>query len=202
MGWQHVCGCFGRQSATIENILHTSFYQARAPFANAKVELIVGDLEISVARFSPWPEHALVKGFMHERTLINTVLAACYIPAVYETPVRLPKLGMCMDAAAVKHVPSAQIVISPLHCHHADITPLQEYPHDSNANLLHGDDLLRLFEDGYLDAVRWLESGGESKLFERQEAMSEAPTASHRDVKGIAAAVWSLIAPLKKSKAD
>lgn len=166
-------GCVGTYSACVGKILATAFREARRPFVGGRVEL-KGGLEVSVTRFNPWPEHVVVSEFYEEKTLIDVVLASCYIPVAYESPKMLPQFGFCIDGCAVHFLPEAQLVASPYHCHNADIAPEHEYPRELVFNLLHGDDVLRLFEDGYVDTVRWLEQGGNSQLFQRQEAAAEA----------------------------
>ena len=70
-------------------------------------------------------------------------------------------------------------MLSPYHCHAADVFPREEYPRALVFNLQHADDTLVLFEEGYLDALRWLEAGAPSRRDERAQ-MARAPVASGR----------------------
>eukprot|EP00933_Yihiella_yeosuensis_P030422 TRINITY_DN24062_c0_g2_i1.p1 TRINITY_DN24062_c0_g2~~TRINITY_DN24062_c0_g2_i1.p1 ORF type:complete len:397 (+),score=69.45 TRINITY_DN24062_c0_g2_i1:43-1191(+) len=155
-------GCLGVYSQEIRGILESSIAEERAagrdPLAQAN-----GRLEVSVTYFDPTPQHTIVREFKSDRNLIDVVLASCYIPVAYEDPIVLPGLGFCIDGCALNFLPNANCVISPWHCQEGDITPKEEYPGTLVFNLIHGEDLLRLFEDGYLDCVRWLEDGAPSK---------------------------------------
>lgn len=144
-------------------------------------------LQIDVTAFSPQPEHRLVSSFADERALVDAVLASCYIPVAYEDPIFLAKHGFCIDGCALHFLPNARFVVSPYHCHLGDISPAEEYSGTLVFNLLHGSDVLRLFEDGYLDACRWLEKGASSRRKERAALAEGGQTASLRAlaVKGI-----------------
>ena len=139
-----------------------------------------GRLRVSVTRFSPQPEHVVVSRFASEDELLDAVLASCYIPVAYESPVVLAQHGFCVDGCALHFLPTADAVLSPYHCHLAEVTPREQYPRAMVFNLLHASDILRLFEDGYLDTVRWLESGGASRDAERRAKADGVPLASMR----------------------
>mmetsp|Transcript_35737 Transcript_35737/g.111544 ORF Transcript_35737/g.111544 Transcript_35737/m.111544 type:complete len:146 (+) Transcript_35737:1-438(+) len=106
--------------------------------------------------------------FPSDEAVLDAVLASFYIPVAYEQPMVLPGLGVCLDGCVCSFLPNVRCVISPYHCHLADIFPAEEYECTLVFNLLHGDDVLRLFEDGYLDCLRWLERGAPSRFGERK----------------------------------
>ena len=65
---------------------------ARAKPADDSVLLSAnGTLEVDVTCFSPMPTTATVREFADEKELLDTVLASCYIPLAYETPLCLRK---------------------------------------------------------------------------------------------------------------
>lgn len=190
-------GCIGLYSASIGSILGESLSQAKVPPLELK-----SLLELSVTRFAPWPEHVVVDEFRKQEELVDTVLASCYLPVAYEIPKRLRNLGFCVDGCALQFLPNAQCVVSPYHCHLPDVGPAAEYPRSLVFNLMHGDDVLRLFEDGYLDTIRWLERGGTSKLFERQQAASEDAASTWAFIGETARFVKEVFIPSGKRKAD
>ena len=126
-----------------------------------------GHLSVSVTQFCPMPTHCEVTEFGSEEELLDAVLASCYIPVAYEHPVVLRGLGFCVDGCVCSFLPNARCRVSPYHCHLADVSPVEEYNGSLVFNLLHGHDVLRLFEDGYLDCVKWLRAGAASKAGKR-----------------------------------
>eukprot|EP00747_Dinoflagellata_sp_TGD_P021546 gnl/TRDRNA2_/TRDRNA2_128561_c1_seq1.p1 gnl/TRDRNA2_/TRDRNA2_128561_c1~~gnl/TRDRNA2_/TRDRNA2_128561_c1_seq1.p1 ORF type:complete len:185 (-),score=30.61 gnl/TRDRNA2_/TRDRNA2_128561_c1_seq1:30-584(-) len=147
----------------------------RASRGKDLAEQAKGKLQVAVTHFDPLPRTAIVAEFANEQELVTSVLASCYIPVAYEEPIRLRGLNLCIDGCAINFFPSAKFVVSPYHCHLADIEPVAEYPRTMVFNLLHGDDILRLFEDGYLDTVRWLQEGTRSREKLRTAAWAGAP---------------------------
>lgn len=186
---RRVGGCIGIYSTSVRGVLRRAMrgddddgnapQRQRSPDELAR-DLGGGRLTVGVTRFNPWPEHVSVGAFSGEQELLDVVLASCHIPVAYETPVVLGKgLGFCIDGCALDFLPEADVVISPFHCHAPEIGPLKEYPGSMNFSLLHGEDILRLFEDGYLDAVRWLKAGAPSRRGERETTRAR-PLISHR----------------------
>ena len=181
-------GCVGIFSQSVRGILAQGLAEARRRGDDPLAKLAPGDmpgdtpgdrLRVSVTRFAPQPEHVVVSGFASEAELLDAVLASCYIPVAYESPVVLPRHGFCIDGCALRFLPAADLVISPYHVHLAEATPRAQYPSSMVFNLLHASDILRLFEDGYLDTVRWLEEGGgASRDAERRAKAGAAPIAS------------------------
>lgn len=196
---RRVGGCIGMYSRAVGTILSNALRQAQEPLAKGKVDL---GLEISVTRFAPWPEHVVVSTFDDEQMLIDTVLASCYIPVAYEKPKRLSEIGFCIDGCAAHFMPNAQYVASPYHCHNAEIMPEHEYPRQMVFNLLHGDDVLRLFEDGFLDTIHWLDQGAPSKLFDRMESTGEPGASTATLINEAKRLAWELFSPFGKRKSD
>ena len=133
---------------------------------------------MSVTCFRPVPTHAVVSEFSSEQELLDAILASCYIPIAYEDPVVLENLGFCVDGCVCSFLPNAKCVVSPYHCHLGDIAPAQEYDGSLVFNLLHGQDVLRLFEDGYLDCVKWLDAGAPSNAGKRARQFYGSSTKS------------------------
>jgi len=76
-----------------------------------------------------------------------------------------------VDGCVVKFLPDkANCVISPYHCQLPDVCPEFEYSGELVFSIHHPSDDLRLFEDGFLDTVRWLEAGAPSREKEREQA--------------------------------
>ena len=71
-------------------------------------------------------------------------------------------------------LPMASCVVSPYHAHNAEIFPAIEYPTALVFSLVHSDDVLKLFEDGYLDTVRWLEGHAPSREPQRRAAETQS----------------------------
>jgi hypothetical protein len=115
-------------------------------------------------------------------------------PPLDEIPIVLKRYGFCVDGCALHFLPSADLVISPYHCHRAEVTPRHEYPRAMVFSLLHADDILTLFEEGYRDTVQWLESGGTSRDAERRAHAEGVPCASMRSLVDEASKVFLSIA--------
>ena len=185
-------GCIGIFSSSVHSILKQLFEQTQHIAETDEKPSILPDgqllrgfkLEVSLTQFLPMPTHTMETEFHDTSQLLNTVLASCYIPIAYEWPIVLPGRGFCVDGCALRFLPNADCVVSPYHCHTADVTPTSEYPRAMVFNLLHPDDVLTLFEDGYMDAVRWLEAGGSSRTTEREKLQRNPTSASLR-------ALWS-----------
>lgn len=171
-------GCVGIYSQSVRGVLAQAIAEADdGPLEKLRLG---GRLLVSVTRFAPQPVHAVVSSFADTEEVLDAVLASCYIPIAYESPVVVRGLGFCIDGCALSFLPTADAVISPYHCHTAEVSPGEQYPHAMVFNLLHGSDILRLFEDGYLDTVRWLEGGGASRDAERRAKVSGKRCASTR----------------------
>ena len=172
-------GCIGIFSREVRDILRTAIRDSnRAGRTDGPVDRLEGErLRVSVTRFNPWPQHATISSFSDEDAVLDAVLASCYIPVAYEAPVVLnaPRLGFCVDGCAISFLPQASCVVSPYHEHRAEIAPAVEFPAALVFSLVHADDVLALFEAGYRDTVRWLESGAPSR--ERQRATKSAQAA-------------------------
>eukprot|EP00401_Gymnodinium_catenatum_P067034 CAMPEP_0117518616 /NCGR_PEP_ID=MMETSP0784-20121206/32223_1 /TAXON_ID=39447 /ORGANISM="" /LENGTH=344 /DNA_ID=CAMNT_0005314541 /DNA_START=15 /DNA_END=1049 /DNA_ORIENTATION=+ len=166
-----VGGCIGIYSRSIRGIMQDQIDAARSAGRDV-LRAVAGRLSVSVTSFSPGPTHVAVTGFPSEVDIVDTVLASCYIPVAYEDPIVLRGLGFCIDGCVCGFLPNARCVISPYHCNLADVGPATEYPGTLVFNLLHGDDVLRLFEDGYLDCLRWLDNGAPSNCSERDASSS------------------------------
>lgn len=166
-----VGGCIGAYSCNVRGILQDGIDAARSA-GHDPMQAVAGRLSVSVTSFSPFPTHRLVEEFKNEQDLLDAVLASCYIPVAYEQPVVLPGLGFCIDGCVCSFLYNTRCVVSPYHVHWADISPAEEYDGTLVFNLLHGEDVLRLFEDGYLDCLKWLERGAPSNFDKRRGAFS------------------------------
>jgi len=160
-------GCIGIFSCSVRSTLRLVVELAHKMGLENPSSHCDGRLFVDVTQFTPLPKSKTVSKFGGEDHLIDVGLASSYIPVVFEEPITLPDLGLCLDGVILNPHPNAQFVISPFHDHLPDITPAKEYPTALLFNTLHGDDVLRLFEDGYLDCMRWLEAGAPSRTDER-----------------------------------
>jgi len=165
---QRFGGCIGLYSYSVGGIIREETRAAETSGSKPLEAVSGGSLAISVTRFNPWPVHAQITEFQSVEAVVQSVLASCYIPVAYEVPIVLPSLGFCIDGCVCNFLLNATCVVSPYHVHLADICPAREYPGALVFNLVHGDDVLRLFEDGYLDCVAWLLAGSPSRFKERQ----------------------------------
>ena len=187
---RRVGGCIGIYSAGVRGILSRAFAEAAAARGEEADVLVAraseqGRLRVSVTRFAPLAEHLELRHFADAEALLDAVLASCYIPIAYEAPVRIAPHGFCVDGCSLHFLPDADLLISPYHCHLAEIAPAREqYPYTMVFNLLHSSDILVLWEDGYLDTVRWLQSGGASRRPERDARQREVRFASMRALLG------------------
>eukprot|EP00928_Gymnodinium_smaydae_P066471 TRINITY_DN49481_c0_g1_i1.p1 TRINITY_DN49481_c0_g1~~TRINITY_DN49481_c0_g1_i1.p1 ORF type:complete len:396 (+),score=55.03 TRINITY_DN49481_c0_g1_i1:77-1189(+) len=170
---ERFAGCIGYYSRSIAGIVHHGIKVARDAGREPLKCLEHGSLSVSVTHFTPLPTHLEVVNFKSDENVVQTVLASCYIPIAYEWPIRLPGLGFCIDGCVCSFLPNATCVVSPYHVHMADICPAEEYPGTLVFNLLHGDDVLRLFEDGYLDCLAWVQAGAPSRSKERGGALGQ-----------------------------
>ena len=157
---QRLGGCIGIFSREVREILRSAMRTANAGRTDDPVSRLDGRLRVSVTRFNPAPQREVITSYPDEAALLDVVLASCFIPVAYESPVVLstPGLGFCVDGCAMDFLPMASCVVSPYHSHSADIYPAVEYPTALVFSMVHADDVLKLFEDGYLDTVRWLEA--------------------------------------------
>lgn len=153
-------GCVGIFSESIRGI----FAQALAE--TAEDEPLAKIAESGRLRVLGWrPRPTIVKkSFASEDDLLDAVEDSCHMPQPYKNAVVLAELG----CSHLHFVSMADTVLSPYHDHLAEVTPREEYPREMASDVLHAADILRLFEDGYIDAVRWLESGGASRDEERR----------------------------------
>jgi hypothetical protein len=194
-------GCIGIFSREVRHILQTAMRSANSTRTDEPVERLEGErLRVSVTRFNPAPQHVVVSDFADEASLLDAVLASCYIPVAYETPVVLsaPALGFCVDGCALSFLPMASCVVSPYHAHNADIFPAREYPSALVFSLVHADDVLKLFEDGYLDTVRWLEAQAPSRECERLAVHAQS-TGGLAAFAGVAVQVFLELLGVKRS---
>uniref|UniRef100_A0A7S4VKK4 PNPLA domain-containing protein n=1 Tax=Alexandrium monilatum TaxID=311494 RepID=A0A7S4VKK4_9DINO len=142
---ERVGGCIGVYSCNVRGILHDEIEAARSAGLDP-LQAADGRLAVSVTSLSPHPTHTVVTEFRSDQALLDAVLASCYIPVAYEQPIVLDGLGFCIDGCVSAFLPNTRCVVSPYHCHLADVTPTEEYEGTLVFNLLHGDDVLRLFE--------------------------------------------------------
>ena len=79
-------------------------------------------LGLGLAKSKPKPKPKLNPN----QALLDAVLASCYIPIAYEAPVCIAPHGFCVDGCSLHFLPDADVLISPYHCHLAEISPARQ----------------------------------------------------------------------------
>merc|ERR1711920_966812 len=109
-------------SKSVRGILHDEMVAAQS-MGLSPLQAATGRLAVSVTDLCPAPRHVEVTSFESDKELLDSVLASCYIPVAYEDPIWLRRLGFCIDGCICSFLPNTRCVVSPYHCHQADISP-------------------------------------------------------------------------------
>lgn len=157
-------GLIGAYSESISAIVRGMLLKPGA-FENAR-----NRLGIPVTAFLPMPQRVRVENFSTVEDLIGTLLGSCYIPVAFETPQWSASLGPLWDGAIFEFAAQGDIVASPYANTLPDIMPERPYPAHFSFFPPHGDDVVRIFEDGYMDCLRWLEAGCPTRAAAREAA--------------------------------
>mmetsp|Transcript_109408 Transcript_109408/g.332659 ORF Transcript_109408/g.332659 Transcript_109408/m.332659 type:complete len:261 (-) Transcript_109408:7-789(-) len=161
-------GMIGAYSASITAIVW-SIFSDPARFERARARLGIG-----VTAFRPGLEHVAVRDFGSAKELVTTLLGSCYIPVAFEEPQWSPELGPLWDGGILEFAPQGDVVFSPYEACCPDVFPAKTYPRSLTFFPPHERDAVRLFEDGYMDCLRWLEAGAPSRRREREELTATA----------------------------
>eukprot|EP00927_Polykrikos_kofoidii_P051040 TRINITY_DN44855_c0_g1_i1.p1 TRINITY_DN44855_c0_g1~~TRINITY_DN44855_c0_g1_i1.p1 ORF type:complete len:354 (+),score=52.69 TRINITY_DN44855_c0_g1_i1:105-1166(+) len=129
-------------------------------------------LRVNITELNPLPQARELRNFASQRDLEQGVLASCYIPVVWEEPIWLSGgVGPCLDGGATRFLIDGDFVFGPYHSNIPDLCPETEYPRQLVFQPVDLQDLYRLFEDGYRDALRWIENGCPSRKAERMKTL-------------------------------
>jgi len=158
-------GLVGAYSASIKAIVWDVFSDP------SRFERADGRLGIGVTAFTPKPERVAVHRFESADELVTTLMGSCYIPVAFEEPQWASRLGPLWDGGILEFATQGDFVASPYEDTLPDVHPRQPYPRSFTFFPPHETDAVKLFEDGYMDCLRWLEAGGQSR-FEEREAIT------------------------------
>lgn len=159
-------GWIGAYSRTIRQIVHSSASgKSNEEIHEATAE---GRVSLGVTVLDPLPTQHQITNCASSKELEDAVLASCYIPVVWEQTIWLKDLGLCIDGGASGFLLDGDVVISPYHSNVPDVGPIDEYPRQLVFQPVDARDMVRLFEDGYQDCVRWVEGGCRSQRSVRQ----------------------------------
>jgi len=131
-------------------------------------------LRLGTTLLSPLPSYHEVSAYETPLDLQQAVLASCFIPVVWEDPIWLRDLGPCLDGGASGFAIDGDVVVSPYHSSVPDLGPEVEYPRALVFQPIDARDMLKLFEDGYRDCLRWIEAGCPSSREQRRTAIAAA----------------------------
>mmetsp|Transcript_120566 Transcript_120566/g.336393 ORF Transcript_120566/g.336393 Transcript_120566/m.336393 type:complete len:438 (-) Transcript_120566:116-1429(-) len=159
-------GMIGAYSASIAAIARGLFTDV-GRFARTR-----GRLGISVTAFQPGPTQVKVCDFASAEDLICCLLGSCYIPVAFEEPQWSSSLGPLWDGAILEFATQGDVVVSPYEACLPDVVPAEPYPRSFTLFPPHERDAVQIFEDGYMDCLRWLQAGAPTHCAERQEMSS------------------------------
>eukprot|EP00931_Biecheleriopsis_adriatica_P110675 TRINITY_DN8496_c0_g1_i1.p1 TRINITY_DN8496_c0_g1~~TRINITY_DN8496_c0_g1_i1.p1 ORF type:complete len:455 (+),score=85.84 TRINITY_DN8496_c0_g1_i1:67-1365(+) len=159
-------GLVGAYSASITAIVWRIFSKPEC-FEQARRRLSIG-----VTTFSPMPGVLSVGNFETAEELVTTLLGSCYIPVAFEVPQWCAKHGPLWDGGIFDFACQGDVVISPYESVTPEVYPKEAYPKCFSFFPPHEADAVSLFEDGYMDCLRWLQNGAPSRKAEREEIMS------------------------------
>jgi len=162
-------GLIGAYSESIVSIARDMFSDP-ASFERASKP---GRLGIGVTAFTPKPTHVQVNEFSSADHLVTTLCGSCYIPVAFEQAQWSRELGPLWDGGILEFATQGDIVASPYDNIAPDICPESPYPKRFTFFPPHECDAVRLFEDGYMDCMRWLQAGAPSRRSEREAAASD-----------------------------
>jgi len=156
-------GLIGAYSESISAIVWDIFSDP------SRFERATGRLGIGVTLFCPQPERVVLRDFESAADLATTLLGSCYIPVAFETPQWSDTMGPLWDGGILEFATQGDIVVSPFANVLPDVVPDAPYPRSFTFFPPHECDAVRLFEDGYMDCLRWLEAGAPSKRQAREQ---------------------------------
>eukprot|EP00435_Cladocopium_sp_Y103_P011046 s3549_g2.t2 len=172
-------GLIGAYSASITEIVWRIFSRAEC-FEHAKSCLSIG-----VTTFTPLPgKHTgivwliclfvtgvipEIENFESADELVTALLGSCYIPVAFEVPQWCSKNGPLWDGGICEFASQGDLVVSPFESVLPDIYPEEPYPKCFSFFPPHSADAVSLFEDGYMDCLRWLQQGAPARKATREE---------------------------------
>lgn len=157
-------GLVGAYSASIASIVWSIFSKPKC-FETARNRLNIG-----ITAFTPLPGKIAVSDFNCPEELVTTLLGSCYIPVAFEEPQWSSKYGPLWDGAIFDFTSQGDVVVSPFEGSFPDVGPQDAYPKSFSFFPPHEADAISLFEDGYMDCLRWLQNGAPSRKSEREAA--------------------------------
>lgn len=118
-------------------------------------------------------KYLVASEFESVEQVCDAVLASCFIPVAYEEMIIYKDFGFIVDGCLSAPPLQADIVISPYEEHLPDVCPKESFPTSLVFSLLHKDDVVSLFEKGYLDAVEWINNGCVTREPEREKIFGD-----------------------------
>jgi len=168
-------GLIGAYSETITDICWRLFSEP------SRFESARGRLGIGVTAFRPSPERVAVESFGSANELVTTLLGSCYIPVAFETPQWSEDMGPLWDGGILEFQTHGDVVVSPYESLVPDVFPRSPYPRKFTFFSPHQRDAVRIFEDGYMDCLRWLEAGAPTRTAERSLLPGGSASSSSSD---------------------
>ncbi|CAJ1361983.1 unnamed protein product [Effrenium voratum] len=156
-------GLVGAYSASITAIVWRIFSREEN-FRRSKDRLSVG-----VTTWEPVPGRRCIDSFSNVQELVTAVLGSCYIPVAFEVPQWSQEHGPFWDGGIFEFASQGDVVASPYENVLPDVGPETPYPKCFSFFPPHEADAVSLFEDGYMDCLRWLQKGAPSNTTARQE---------------------------------
>lgn len=167
-------GIVGACSASITEIVWRIFSRAEC-FEHAKSCLSIG-----VTTFTPLPGSLVAENFGSADELVTALLGSCYIPVAFEVPQWCSKHGPLWDGGICDFASQGDLVVSPFESVLPDIYPEEPYPKCFSFFPPHSADAVSLFEDGYMDCLRWLQQGAPARKATREETFHFTDQSSTR----------------------
>lgn len=180
-------GLIGAYSESITSIVWGVFSDP------TRFERARGRLGFGVTAFQPHPERVAVYDFATASDLVTTLLGSCYIPVAFEMPQWSPTMGPLWDGGILEFATQGDIVVSPYESTVPEIFPRVPYPRRFTFFPPHESDAVQLFEDGYMDCLRWLQAGAPLRHEERQQVVGSGSGIRPLLVEGkrfLAAILW------------
>eukprot|EP00930_Biecheleria_cincta_P047251 TRINITY_DN32707_c0_g1_i1.p1 TRINITY_DN32707_c0_g1~~TRINITY_DN32707_c0_g1_i1.p1 ORF type:complete len:477 (-),score=72.00 TRINITY_DN32707_c0_g1_i1:23-1399(-) len=174
-------GLVGAYSASIASIVWSIFSRPEC-FDSARNRLCIG-----ITAFNPLPGKVAVSDFSCPEELVTTLLGSCYIPVAFEVPQWSSKHGPLWDGAIFDFASQGDVVVSPYEASFPEVGPEEAYPKSFSFFPPHEADAIALFEDGYMDCLRWLQNGAPSRKSEREAAVPHGTTATSGSIRPLIA---------------
>jgi len=169
-------GLIGAYSASITEIVWRIFSRPDC-FENAKSRLSIG-----VTTFTPLPGCLVAEKFGSADELVTALLGSCYIPVAFEVPQWSSNHGPLWDGGICEFACQGDVVVSPFESVLPDIYPEEPYPKCFSFFPPHTADAVSLFEDGYMDCLRWLEQGAPTRKVVREDTFQFTNQSCKRDI--------------------